>query len=107
MVCDCGTRFDPRGAAKRRAGGRVDQCPDCAIETAPARLNYGCASGKAAEVCIVEVPREQAQALRNQIARSTGVTAGYGSQRMMRATVTIPHRVIGVSGGGGDAKCRK
>lgn len=50
---ECGSAFDPNSPAKRRAGGRINQCPDCSDEPAVKYLGLANGDGKQASVTIL------------------------------------------------------
>ena len=53
----CDAQFDTRSTAKRRAGGKINECPDCVeelgTETAVKYLGLQAGDGKAAAISIV------------------------------------------------------
>ncbi len=50
----CGAPFDPHSLAKRRAGGRINTCPDCSDEPAVKYLGLSAGDGKQAGVTILK-----------------------------------------------------
>lgn len=53
--CDtCGKTYDPRGPAKRRAGGKINHCADCSEETHVPYLGLTSGDGKQAGVTILK-----------------------------------------------------
>jgi hypothetical protein len=50
----CGGSFDPNSLAKRMAGGRINQCPDCSEEPAVRYLGLSAGDGKQAGVTILK-----------------------------------------------------
>ena len=50
----CGAPFDPTSLAKRRAGGRINTCPDCSEEPAVRYLGLSAGDGKQAGVTILK-----------------------------------------------------
>ena len=54
MICsECESEFDHRSKAKRLAGGLVNHCPDCAIDT-PRYAGVAGADGKQASISILK-----------------------------------------------------
>ena len=53
----CEIMFDPNSSAKKRAGGKINECADCVeelgTETAVKYLGLGSGDGKAAAISIV------------------------------------------------------
>lgn len=49
----CEIDFDSTSEAKKRAGGRVNQCPDCSEETAVKYVGLQSADGKQAQATIL------------------------------------------------------
>jgi DNA-directed RNA polymerase subunit RPC12/RpoP len=56
-VC-CGEDFDLRSPAKRSAGGKVNQCPDCSVEVAVKYAGVQAADGKQAQATILKFSNE-------------------------------------------------
>ena len=50
---ECGGPFDPHSSEKRRSGGRINQCPDCSVETSVRYLGLSSGDGKQASVTIL------------------------------------------------------
>lgn len=50
---ECDSKFDPNSPAKRRAGGRVNTCPDCSEEPVVRYLGLQAGDGKQAGVTIL------------------------------------------------------
>lgn len=50
---DCGSRFNPQSPAKIRAGGRINQCPDCSDEPVVKYLGLQSGDGKMASISIL------------------------------------------------------
>lgn len=55
---DCEMEFDPLSPAKRRAGGRLHHCPDCAVEVAVRYAGVQAADGKQAQAAILKFQSE-------------------------------------------------
>lgn len=49
----CGSKFDPRSPAKARAGGRINECPDCSDEPAVRYLGLAAGDGKQASITVL------------------------------------------------------
>lgn len=49
--CEC--KFDPRSPAKVRAGGRINECADCADEPAVKYLGLTSGDGKQASITVL------------------------------------------------------
>jgi len=50
----CEARFDPRSPAKQRAGGKINECPDCSTETAVPYLGLMAGDGKQAGITVLK-----------------------------------------------------
>lgn len=50
----CGADFDLNSYEKRQAGGRINECPDCAIEIAVPYVGLQAADGKQSQVTILK-----------------------------------------------------
>lgn len=50
---ECGTKFDPRSPAKLRAGGKINTCPDCSLETTVKYLGLSNGDGKQASITVL------------------------------------------------------
>lgn len=70
----CGFDFDPTSPEKKRAGGKINECPDCAEETEVPYVGVMNADGKQAGVEIVACATEDA---RNKFLQSWRKNAGY------------------------------
>lgn len=82
MTCvDCDGEFDPGSTAKRAAGGRRNQCPDCAEETTVKYAGVTAGDGKMAGVQILkfETPQQRAGFVRFWRAAS-GMNVGKSCQ---------------------------
>lgn len=54
MRCtECDGEFDPRSLAKRRAGGRINTCPDCSEESTVRYAGVAAGEGKMGSVQIL------------------------------------------------------
>lgn len=51
---ECGFDFDLHSPEKRRAGGKINNCPDCAEETAIKYAGVAAGEGKAANISILK-----------------------------------------------------
>lgn len=50
----CETHFDPRSPAKQRAGGRINECPDCSTESTVRYLGLMAGDGKQAGITVLK-----------------------------------------------------
>jgi hypothetical protein len=50
----CGSSFDPNSHAKRLAGGKVNECPECATEPAVKYLGLTAGDGKQASITVLK-----------------------------------------------------
>ena len=50
----CGGPFDPNSHAKRLAGGKVGECPDCAAESTVKYLGLSAGDGKQAGITVLK-----------------------------------------------------
>lgn len=57
----CGDDFDPHSPRKKAAGGKIDECPDCAVELAVKYVGAASNDGKVAgiEVIAAATPEER------------------------------------------------
>ncbi len=54
MSCiECECSFDPRSPVKQRAGGRINQCPDCSTESTVRYLGLQAGDGKQAGITVL------------------------------------------------------
>ena len=79
----CGISFDLESFAKRQAGGKINECPDCVeelgTETAVKYLGLGSGDGKAAAISIVAFEsNEDRAAYASAWKANTGHNGGYG-----------------------------
>ncbi len=56
---ECGDDFDLNSLAKKRAGGKVNTCPDCSEETAVPYAGIQSADGKQSQATILRFSTEQ------------------------------------------------
>jgi hypothetical protein len=86
----CGDEFDPNSAAKRLAGGRINECHLCAQETTARVVGVASGDGKQASLSIV---RPETEADRHAFLaywhQATGLHRGKSCQ--MDSTLTTPH----------------
>lgn len=60
MNCvECGIDFDLHSPAKNRAGGRINNCPDCSEETVVKYAGVQAADGKQSQATILKFNSEQ------------------------------------------------
>ena len=55
----CEIEFDPSSHEKRRAGGRINECPDCSEETTVKYAGLQAADGKQSQATILRFSSEQ------------------------------------------------
>lgn len=78
---DCENLFDPHSQQKKRAGGRVNQCPDCAVESSPKVLGFASGDGKMASLSILKFKSQQdAEKYKEYFARASGLRNGKSCQ---------------------------
>jgi DNA-directed RNA polymerase subunit RPC12/RpoP len=59
-VCvECGEEFDLHSSEKNRAGGKINNCPDCSVETAIRYAGFQAADGKQSQATILKFNSEQ------------------------------------------------
>lgn len=49
----CEDEFDPHSPAKRRAGGRINTCPECSEESTPRYLGLQAGDGKMSSITVL------------------------------------------------------
>ena len=78
----CQVDFDPRSSAKRQAGGRINECPDCVeelqTETAPVIRGFVSGSAKQAAISFVRFDNEK-DAIR--YGKAWRANSGWNNQR--------------------------
>lgn len=52
VKCEC--QFNPMSAAKRRVGGRINECPDCSEESTTRYLGLSAGDGKQAGITVLK-----------------------------------------------------
>ncbi len=78
---DCENVFDPNSQQKRRAGGRINQCPDCATEHSPKVLGFASGDGKMASLSILRFENQKdAESYKEYFARASGLRNGKSCQ---------------------------
>lgn len=55
----CNGEFDPNSAAKRQAGGKINECPDCSEESTIKYAGVQAADGKQAQATILKFESEK------------------------------------------------
>ena len=58
-TCECGVEFDTASPAKKRAGGRIIDCPECSEETAVKYAGVQAADGKQNQATILKFGTER------------------------------------------------
>ena len=54
MICKiCEDEFDPSSPEKKRAGGRINECPECSMESTPRYLGVQNGDGKQAGITVL------------------------------------------------------
>lgn len=56
---ECGIEFDSSSIEKKRAGGKINHCPDCAEETAVKYVGLQSADGKQSQATILKFNSEK------------------------------------------------
>jgi len=59
---ECGEDFDLNSLAKRRAGGLINHCPECSVETTVMYAGVQAADGKQSQATILKFNTEQDKA---------------------------------------------
>lgn len=97
----CEEEFDDASAAKRRAGGLITHCPDCADEPAVRRLALVGSAGKQQRIEILAFEDAAArEAMKQGAMANNGYHRGHACQ--MGSPVSVPQsgfRRIGTNGG--------
>ena len=107
----CEYPFDPDSFAKKQAGGKINECPDCVeelgTETAVKYLGLSSGDGKAAAISIVAFEsNEDRSAYASAWKDNTGHNGGYGGH-LSSSNTTIggrPMRHVAYAGGNGNHK---
>lgn len=87
---DCGDSFESNSQQKRRAGGRVNQCPDCSIESSPKVLGFASGDGKMASLSILKFETQKdAEIYKEYFAKASGLRNGKSCQ-MHKPSLTAP-----------------
>ena len=108
-VCNiCGDDFDPKSLDKIRAGGKINECPDCSVERAPVSVGVGAGDGKTTLITIMRFPNQtNADAYMKAYKNSTGFNKGrschLGTTNIMH-TDRLGGQMIAEFGGNPNAK---
>jgi hypothetical protein len=88
---DCENIFDSSSQQKKRAGGRINQCPDCSLETSPKVLGFASGDGKMASLSILKFKSQSdAEAYKEYFAKASGLRNGKSCQ-MHKPALTAPN----------------
>lgn len=89
IVCD--GEFDPHSAEKKRAGGKINHCPDCSEENEPRVLGLSSGDGKMAAINIVKCASiAEAEQLKRYWRKASGLNKGKQCQ-MHNPGLVMPH----------------
>ncbi len=107
----CEYPFDPDSFAKKQAGGKINECPDCVeelgTETAVKYLGLSSGDGKAAAISIVAFEsNEDRSAYASAWKDNTGHNGGYGGH-LSSSNTTIggrPMRHVAYNAGNANHK---
>lgn len=107
----CEVDFDTRSSAKRRAGGKINECPCCVeelgTETAVKYLGLSSGDGKAAAISIVAFENnDDREAYASAWRDNTGFNGGYGGHLSSSNTPIggRPMRHVGYNAGNANHK---
>lgn len=106
MICtECETEFDPRSKAKRLAGGLINHCPDCAIDT-PRYAGVAGADGKQASLSILKFgSQDDREKYLQYFKNNSGLYKGKSCQMGMLAnTPNVKFQTVAVNLGGVNHK---
>lgn len=60
MICaHCEEEFDSKSLAKRKAGGKINECPDCALESTIPYAGVASSDGKMGQISILKFSSKQ------------------------------------------------
>ena len=62
ICAECEGEYDLHSPEKRRAGGKIYHCPDCAVETTVKYIGVSAGEGKAANISILKFNSESDRA---------------------------------------------
>lgn len=73
----CEEVFDPNSKEKKRAGGKINHCPDCSEETTAKALGFASGDGKMASISILQFDSpEAARQYQEYWAKASGLRQG-------------------------------
>lgn len=85
----CDIEFDINSPEKKRAGGKINECPDCSVETEVKVLGLKSGDGKQASISILKFSsKEEKEAYANYWRIASGMTKGKECQ--MNNAQTVP-----------------
>lgn len=85
----CGFDFDPKSRAKQAAGGRINECPDCSVETAVRYVGLANGDGKQASIDILAFESvEDADEFTEAWKQNTGFYRGKSCQMGARTPIS-------------------
>lgn len=84
---ECSVMFDLHSAEKRRAGGRINCCPDCSEETTVKYAGVQAADGKQSQATILKFQSEQDK---NKYLDFWKVTSGLYKGKSCQLSKTAP-----------------
>jgi hypothetical protein len=108
-VCrHCEDEFETTSRAKQIAGGKIDECPDCAEEAGEVYVGLTAGDGKVGECTIMAFkdPKSASQYVSNW-QRSTGYHRGKSCQLGGTTSLDMSYtgaRMVGQFGGNGNHK---
>ena len=83
----CEDDFDPNSIAKKRAGGKINECSDCSNETTVKYVGFQAADGKQAQAPILKFSSEQDK---NQYVNFWKSVSGYYKGKSCQLSKTAP-----------------
>lgn len=88
---ECDEEFETNSPQKKRVGGLITHCPDCAMEQTPKALGFASGDGKMASISILKFKNSQdAHAMKEYWARASGLRKGKSCQ-LHQPSLTSPH----------------
>ena len=104
----CEDEFETTSRAKQIAGGKIDECPECAVECGETYVGVTAGDGKVGECTIMAFkdPKKAAQYVKNW-QQSTGYHRGKSCQLGGTTSMDMADtgaRFVGRTGGNGNHK---